>query len=55
MYVGNVSWTSTWADLKDHFISKGISVVRADIPLDGRGRSRGFGEQPPAASHAASS
>jgi len=43
VYVGNVSWSSSWADLKDHFIAKNFSVVRADIPLDGRGRSRGFG------------
>lgn len=31
----------TWQDLKDHF--KGFEVVRADVPLDNEGRSKGFG------------
>jgi hypothetical protein len=40
--VHNLPWTTTWQCLKDAFASCD-GVERADVILDGAGRSRGFG------------
>ena len=42
LYVGNLPYAIGWQDLKDLFRDAG-NVVRADIPMDHQGRSRGFG------------
>ena len=42
VYVGNLSWESSWQDLKDHFKSAG-SVVHADVMVGSDGRSKGCG------------
>ena len=42
LYVGNLSFDTSWQDLKDHFSSAG-SVERADVMKSDSGRSRGFG------------
>jgi RNA recognition motif-containing protein len=43
VYVGNLSWESTWQSLKDHMSTAG-SVVRADILTDPvTKRSKGYG------------
>ncbi|TPX74376.1 hypothetical protein CcCBS67573_g04352 [Chytriomyces confervae] len=42
MYVGNLPYSVGWQDLKDLFRNAG-GVVRADIPTDYQGRSKGFG------------
>jgi len=45
VYVGNLAWSVTWKDLKDHFKSAG-DVVRADVMCEGNvegGRSKGYG------------
>ncbi|CAN0340125.1 unnamed protein product, partial [Hapterophycus canaliculatus] len=42
LYVGNLSFETTWADLKDHFRSSG-EVERADVMMDGSRRSKGWG------------
>lgn len=42
LYVGNLSFETTWADLKDHFRSAG-EVERADVMMDGSRRSKGWG------------
>lgn len=42
MYIGNLPWSVGWQDLKDLFRQAG-TVVRADIPQDYQGRSKGFG------------
>jgi RNA recognition motif-containing protein len=42
VYVGNLSWDVTWADLKDHFKPAG-NVLRADILSEAGGRSKGCG------------
>lgn len=42
LYVGNLSFETTWADLKDHFRSVG-EVERADVMMDGSRRSKGWG------------
>ncbi|KAI8618453.1 hypothetical protein BC830DRAFT_1108653 [Chytriomyces sp. MP71] len=42
IYVGNLPYSVGWQDLKDLFRNAG-SVVRADIPTDYQGRSKGFG------------
>jgi RNA recognition motif-containing protein len=42
VYVGNLPWKTTWFDLKDKFAEFG-TVVRADVPRNEEGRSRGFG------------
>ncbi len=39
VYVGNLSWQTSWQDLKDHMRKAG-NVVRADIFLDETGRSK---------------
>ena len=31
VYVGNLSWETTWQDLKDHFRAAG-DVTHADVP-----------------------
>lgn len=41
MYVGNLSWSVTWQDLKDHFKQVG-NVLHADVMMDGD-RSKGCG------------
>jgi RNA recognition motif-containing protein len=42
LYVGNLSYDTTWKDLKDHFKQCG-DVVRADVKTSDSGRSKGFG------------
>merc|ERR1712021_24363 len=42
LYVGNLSYDTTWRDLKDHFKQVG-EVVRADVKSSDSGRSKGFG------------
>jgi RNA recognition motif-containing protein len=42
LYVGNLSYETTWRELKDHFKSVG-EVDRADVKLSDNGRSKGFG------------
>ncbi|KAJ3099600.1 hypothetical protein HDU96_010671 [Phlyctochytrium bullatum] len=42
LYVGNLPYSTGWQDLKDLFRNAGM-VVRADIPTDHQGRSKGFG------------
>eukprot|EP00490_Sorites_sp_Unknown_P013337 CAMPEP_0114674720 /NCGR_PEP_ID=MMETSP0191-20121206/46833_1 /TAXON_ID=126664 /ORGANISM="Sorites sp." /LENGTH=224 /DNA_ID=CAMNT_0001942631 /DNA_START=50 /DNA_END=724 /DNA_ORIENTATION=+ len=42
VYVGNIDWKITDAELKDHMASAG-DVVRAEIFTDGTGRSKGVG------------
>eukprot|EP01087_Luapelamoeba_hula_P015371 TRINITY_DN4588_c0_g1_i1.p1 TRINITY_DN4588_c0_g1~~TRINITY_DN4588_c0_g1_i1.p1 ORF type:complete len:271 (+),score=26.84 TRINITY_DN4588_c0_g1_i1:38-850(+) len=42
VYVGNLSWTTSWQDLKDYMRSAGV-VTRSDIFLDDSGRSKGCG------------
>ncbi|KAI8806419.1 RNA-binding domain-containing protein [Cladochytrium replicatum] len=42
LYVGNLPYSVGWQDLKDLFRAAG-NVVRADIPQDYQGRSKGFG------------
>merc|ERR1712183_41625 len=42
LYVGNLSYETTWRDLKDHFKQAG-EVVRADVKTSDSGRSKGFG------------
>ncbi|CBN75775.1 conserved unknown protein [Ectocarpus siliculosus] len=42
LYVGNLSFETTWADLKDHFRTAG-EVERADVMMDGSRRSKGWG------------
>jgi len=43
VYVGNLAWSTTWQDLKDHMKQAG-TVSHADILMeDGTGRSKGCG------------
>ncbi|KAJ3099877.1 hypothetical protein HDU97_002706 [Phlyctochytrium planicorne] len=42
LYVGNLPYSIGWQDLKDLFRNAG-GVVRADIPADYQGKSKGFG------------
>lgn len=45
VYIGNLAWSVTWKDLKDHCRSVG-EVVRADVIAEGNvesGRSKGYG------------
>ena len=43
VYVGNLSWDVSWADLKDHMKSTGYEVTRADVMTNHDGRSKGCG------------
>eukprot|EP00894_Picocystis_sp_ML_P003759 jgi/Pico_ML_1/54276/g4648.t1 len=50
VYVGNLSYRTTWQDLKDYFkrdlkdlFSAQGKVLRADIVMDRNGRSKGYG------------
>lgn len=42
LYVGNLSYETTWKELKEHFKQAG-EVVRADVKTSDNGRSKGFG------------
>mmetsp|Transcript_21290 Transcript_21290/g.50345 ORF Transcript_21290/g.50345 Transcript_21290/m.50345 type:complete len:510 (+) Transcript_21290:864-2393(+) len=42
LYVGNLSYDTTWKELKEHFKQAG-DVVRADVKTSDNGRSKGFG------------
>jgi RNA recognition motif-containing protein len=42
VYVGNLSFTTSWQNLKDHMRSAGF-VIRAEVLSDAEGRSRGCG------------
>jgi len=42
VYVGNLSWSASWQDLKDHFRQVG-NVVYSCIMEEGTGRSKGCG------------
>lgn len=43
VYVGNLSWSVTWKELKDHFKATGCEITRADILASPDGRSKGCG------------
>lgn len=44
LYVGNLSFETTWQSLKDHFKSNGGNVNRADVTVNEEtGRSKGYG------------
>eukprot|EP00574_Skeletonema_japonicum_P008264 CAMPEP_0201714866 /NCGR_PEP_ID=MMETSP0593-20130828/1150_1 /ASSEMBLY_ACC=CAM_ASM_000672 /TAXON_ID=267983 /ORGANISM="Skeletonema japonicum, Strain CCMP2506" /LENGTH=506 /DNA_ID=CAMNT_0048204179 /DNA_START=186 /DNA_END=1706 /DNA_ORIENTATION=+ len=43
LYVGNLSWSVSWRELKDHMKSTGGEVTRADILQTPDGRSKGCG------------
>ena len=40
VYVGNLSWDTSWQDLKDHFRAAG-EVTHADVMMEHDGRSKG--------------
>ena len=40
VYVGNLSWETSWQGLKDHFRSAG-EVTHADVMTEPNGRSKG--------------
>jgi RNA recognition motif-containing protein len=42
LYVGNLSFNTTWRDLKDHFRQCG-DVKRAEVKTGSQGQSKGFG------------
>lgn len=42
VFVGNLSYNTTWKDLKDHFRQCG-DVKRAEVKTDNQGHSKGFG------------
>ena len=42
VYVGNLSWKTSWQDLKDHFRAAG-DVSHADVMQEHDGRSKGCG------------
>ena len=42
VYVGNLSWETSWQDLKDHFRAAG-DVSHADVMQEHDGRSKGCG------------
>jgi len=42
VYVGNLSWQTSWQDLKDHMRQSG-NVIYADVFLDESGKSKGCG------------
>ena len=42
VYVGNLSWETSWQDLKDHFRASGV-VTHADVMQGVDGRSKGCG------------
>jgi RNA recognition motif-containing protein len=42
IYVGNLSWQTSWQELKDHFKQAG-EVLYADVLTSSDGRSRGCG------------
>ena len=42
VYVGNLSWSVTWQDLKDHFKQVG-NVLHADVMMRQDGKSQGCG------------
>ena len=42
VYVGNLAWTVSWQDLKDHFKTIG-PVLNADVMQEADGRSKGCG------------
>ncbi|KAK9917072.1 hypothetical protein WJX75_000585 [Coccomyxa subellipsoidea] len=41
--VHNLPWSCTWQNLKDAFAANTQNIERADVIIDGSGRSRGFG------------
>lgn len=43
VYVGNLSWSVSWQDLKDHMKHSGGEVLRADVMTGPDGRSKGCG------------
>ena len=43
MFVGNLAWTVTWRELKDHMRVAGLEVVHADVLMGADGRSKGCG------------
>lgn len=42
VFVGNLSYQTTWKELKDHMTQAG-KVVRANVIMDSDGRSKGCG------------
>ena len=43
VYVGNLAWAVTGAQLETHFTSTGFSIVEATVIDEARGRSKGYG------------
>ena len=43
VYVGNLAWSVSWQDLKDHCKKSGEEVLRADVMTGPDGRSKGCG------------
>lgn len=43
VYVGNLAWSVSWQDLKDHMKHSGEEVLRADVMTGHDGRSKGCG------------
>ena len=43
VYVGNLAWSVTWRELKEHMKSQGGVVTRADVLQSHDGRSKGCG------------
>ncbi|GKY96144.1 eukaryotic translation initiation factor 4H [Mayamaea pseudoterrestris] len=41
VFVGNLSWKTSWQDLKDYMSTAGLNVIRADVLINADGRSRG--------------
>ena len=43
VFVGNLAWTVSWRELKDHMKTAGLTVSRADVLTGADGRSKGCG------------
>jgi len=43
LFISNLSWNTSWQNLKDHFAQAERKVIRADVVYGPQGRSKGFG------------
>eukprot|EP00158_Paraphelidium_tribonemae_P001175 Partr_v1_DN24068_c0_g1_i1_m34542 putative RNP domain protein len=43
VFVGNLSWSTTWQELKDLATEHGLQPSRSDVAMGNDGRSRGWG------------
>lgn len=43
LFIGNLSWDTTWQELKEYFATTGGDVQRADVAVGHDGRKKGFG------------